>query len=200
VLECCLRLGLEKPPTELCYKPIPLEMQAGVQMALTYINGWQQRNPFGQVWPEEQLNAQAFFDGHVAGTTDVVLQTAEEIEIVDLKYGRVQVDAEENTQMQLYGVAAVCERKMVWPERFTFTIIQPRGARFPIDSWTVNAKDIHDWAENTVKPIVQIIKIQGMSAPRVAGTWCRYCRVKGNCQTYYDAVFKGITHEDRSSA
>jgi hypothetical protein len=172
-------------------------MQSGVQMAVNYVQSWQARNPLGLVWPEQELSAASFLDGWVEGTTDVVMQTPSEIEVVDLKFGRVQVEAEENTQMQLYGIGAVCERGMLWPERFTFTIIQPRGRKFPVDSWQINATDVYNWGKDYVKPVVQLIKKAGINAPRRAGDWCKYCRAKIGCQTYVDHVFRGATAYDK---
>lgn len=81
------------------------------------------------------------------GTGDVTIYKRKErhLHIIDLKYGRGEVQADGNTQLQCYALGAANMIKgMGLPEPLTFTvhIYQPRTGGTPEDSWTFSKKDL----------------------------------------------------------
>ncbi len=64
------------------------------------------------------------------GTLDYCAFDGETLWVADWKFGRVQVDAEENTQLSLYA-HGVCEKLQIKPSKIFICIMQPRVSFFP---------------------------------------------------------------------
>lgn len=87
------------------------DMAYNVQAYVDYVRNMASEIPGAQLLVEQRLPI-----GHLTGeegakgTADVVILGGEEIIVVDLKYGRgVAVEAEDNPQLQIYGLGAVRE-------------------------------------------------------------------------------------------
>lgn len=100
---------------------------------------------------EQKLDYSEYATGGF-GTGDIVICDFENIEIIDLKYGKgIKVDAFENTQLMLYGLGAlniydlICNIKSV-----TMTIFQPRIDN--VSSYTMNTEDLIKFGKEIVKP------------------------------------------------
>jgi len=75
----------------------------------------------------------------LGGTADAVLVDGDHLHVVDLKTGRVAVDATDNKQLLTYALGAM--RQFKAPERITCTmhIFQPRVGH---SKWTVTGQDL----------------------------------------------------------
>jgi len=118
------------------------------------------------------------------GTGDATIAARNTLHIADLKYGKgIQVDAEENPQLMLYGLgslrAALEEGLNIQWVRLA--IVQPRLDH--ISEWEIRAKDLLTWAEKIVAPTAA--KAYAGEGKTVAGDHCRFCKVKGNCRAYH---------------
>jgi hypothetical protein len=118
------------------------------------------------------------------GTSDVVIVGKDFIHIIDLKFGKgVPVSAIGNSQLRLYALGAVKKHLRECSCNETkMTIIQPRLDDISTDF--VNIADLNDWAINFVKPRAELA-IAG-KGELVAGEHCKFCRMKGKCQTLAD--------------
>lgn len=118
------------------------------------------------------------------GTGDAVIATDDEIEVIDFKYGKgVRVDAEENSQLRLYGVGALAEYEYLYePQKVTYTIYQPRIDNVSV--WTESVEDLTEWAENTAAPCAESALKE--DAPCIAGRYCdsHFCKARAVCRAY----------------
>lgn len=114
------------------------------------------------------------------GTGDCIIIADDILTVVDYKHGKgVAVSAENNSQMMLYALGAlelfdslydISEIKMV--------IFQPRLSN--ISEYIMTAKELLDWAENTLRPIAELAAKGG--GEFCAGEHCRFCKVKATCR------------------
>lgn len=121
-------------------------------------------------------------DGACFGTIDCCIIADQELHIIDFKYGKgVEVSAEENPQMMIYGCGALAEYDGVYDIKTVHLhIFQPRIGNY--SSWSIPAAELWHWG-NTVlhKAALQAL---GKDPDKLeAGTWCKFCRAKAQCKT-----------------
>lgn len=114
------------------------------------------------------------------GTGDACIITDGVLDIIDLKYGKgVRVDADNNSQLKLYGSGALRTFEMLYDiHTVRLTIVQPRLDH--ISTWEISATDLVEWGEKIVKPLAA--KAYEGKGEQVAGDWCRFCKVKPMCK------------------
>lgn len=114
------------------------------------------------------------------GTGDVCIIADGVLDIIDLKYGKgVRVDADNNSQLKLYGSGALREFEMLYDiHTVRLTIMQPRLDH--VSTWEISTRDLENWGENVVKPLAA--EAYEGKGKQVAGDWCRFCKVKPMCK------------------
>jgi hypothetical protein len=136
------------------------------------------------------------------GTADAVILTDDEIIIVDLKYGQgLKVDAEENTQLMIYGLAALEEYSLIGDfKRVRLIISQPRLHH--VSEWTADIDTLNAFAKrvtNTAKLINSLDVTSDLTelfAPSVNA--CRYCKANTECKALAEHNIK-LVSDDFSS-
>ena len=130
------------------------------------------------------------------GTTDFGLVADTHLEIVDFKYGMgVPVYAEYNSQLMIYALGLLYQLSDIYDiQDITVTIVQPRINN--ISSFDISAKDLLDWATNTLIPKAKEA-FAGGGEP-VPGEWCKFCSIKTRCRKQYEEQLK-IAKADFSS-
>jgi hypothetical protein len=115
------------------------------------------------------------------GTADAVLLSPDVIHVVDYKYGMgVRVEAEENTQMMLYGLGALETYETVIGDAHTvsMTIFQPRLNH--VSTWSISADELRIWRDTRVLPIAEeALTDTARFGP--SETACRFCPASGRC-------------------
>ena len=116
------------------------------------------------------------------GTADVIVATTKKAWVFDLKYGKgVPVDAEDNSQMKLYGLGAWADLSMAYEdiEVISLNIHQPRIGNF--SSWEISLADLLAWGE-TVKQQAALAW-EGIG-DFVAGDHCTsgFCKARFTCK------------------
>ncbi|MBL4898685.1 MAG: DUF2800 domain-containing protein, partial [Colwellia sp.] len=114
------------------------------------------------------------------GTADAIVIKDRTMYVIDLKSGRgVQVFAEENTQLMLYGLGAYNDYDMLFDfDSIKLVIVQPPFNH--VDEWEITVDDLLDWGENIVKPASELALSE--DAERVAGkAQCKWCKAKADC-------------------
>lgn len=136
-----------------------------------------------QILIEERLDFSDWVP-HGFGTGDTTIVAPGKLVIIDLKYGKgVEVSAEENSQLKLYGLAALNKFELDFGiETVELIIAQPRLNNY--SRWEISADDLIDWADNVVAPLAQKA-IKGEGDTKV-GDWCRWCKVKASCRALSD--------------
>ena len=153
------------------------ELRDHVQTYLDYVR--RQMPPGSTLFVEQRL--QIFGQYEVWGTADAVIVTADgTIKIIDLKFGKgVLVDAEDNTQLLLYGVGGLSFDWLSEVPVHTVEahIVQPRRNNFPSQSYPV--EELAKWVkENTSK----VARAHAGTDEANPGTHCKWCPIKGTCR------------------
>ena len=115
------------------------------------------------------------------GTGDLVIVTDDLVEVLDYKHGKgVTVEAEDNSQMRLYGLGAYAELSHLYDiKRVRMTVLQPRKQNFSSEELTI--EDLLAWAETVVVPAARLAwEGKGNPAP---GPHCTegFCRARFQC-------------------
>lgn len=86
------------------------------------------------------------------GTCDVIIIADGVMYVIDLKYGKGErVEADDNSQLKLYGLGAYEGYNFLYDIRtIQLAIMQPRLDH--ISEWQINAEDLITWGEKEVKP------------------------------------------------
>lgn len=114
------------------------------------------------------------------GTSDIVRITDDMLEIADLKYGRVIVEVEANTQLMLYLSGAV--QKFGRRPMYRLTIHQPRA--FHKDGYTRSVDVTPEQLDDFNRLLEKAIAGNYASKPKFTpGDHCRnYCSAMGSCK------------------
>lgn len=134
------------------------------------------------------------------GTSDAVIVSPVHVEIVDLKYGMgVQVEAEGNPQLRLYGVGALEAFGFVLGETkyVRTTVFQPRLHHTVSEE--LSAAELVAWRDSII-PIAELAL--GHDAPfGPSDAACRWCPASGQCAAqleYATAMDFGVIPETLS--
>jgi hypothetical protein len=128
---------------------------------------------------EERVDLTDFIEDGF-GTNDAIILTDGTLEVIDLKYGKgVRVNADDNSQLKLYGLGALNKYLLSYDiHTVRLTIVQPRLDH--ISSWEIKANELFNWGETIVKPTA--VKAYAGEGEQVPGEWCRFCKAKAKCK------------------
>jgi hypothetical protein len=141
---------------------------------------------------EHRLDLSAFVPEGF-GTGDCIIIADEWIEVIDLKYGKgVEVDAYENKQMMLYGLAAFEEFSVLYDiTKVRMTIHQPRMNNY--SSYEIDAIELLKWGWETVRFKAQeAYEGRGSYQP---GDHCKFCKAKASCRALADQNMQVLRHD-----
>lgn len=132
------------------------------------------------------LETRVRFDNYVPagfGTADTIILAGNTLYLIDLKFGAgTPVNAENNSQLQLYGLGALNDFKDLYGiEQVTMQIVQPRittGKKFSEQTKTV--EELTDWAENEVRP--KALEAMAGTGTYVPGEHCQFCKARDVCR------------------
>jgi hypothetical protein len=136
------------------------------------------------------------------GTADVIIARGNELIVVDFKYGRgVEVDAERNPQMSLYGLGALQAYQGLVAdfERVRLAISQPRVKAAPSE-WDCTVDELEAWGRSTARSAVATCANASREAGNITdGLWaelflspgekqCKFCKAKATCPALRNEV------------
>jgi len=174
------------------------KMMDAVEIAFNYVMGVISLSDDNTVHIEGRVsfkNELLIEIGCTGGTADILVIDYEHkiIRMIDYKNGVGRVDAENNTQLMLYLLAAIDTfdfGEVIDDWCFELTIIQPNCiGKNPIDTWSGELIDILDWMCNELIPIAEKIRAGVLEyAPTESN--CRYCPMAKNllCDAYTKKV------------
>ena len=121
----------------------------------------------------------------IFGTADFQSRTRRVLHVVDLKTGRVQVEAKDNSQGKLYLLG-------LWDgeEILRFTIVQQDSIRTVEYTYS----ELALWFKNTVYP-AYIASLVTLPKPNPSVETCKWCADKGRCIGY-----SGLMNQEASLA
>jgi hypothetical protein len=119
----------------------------------------------------------------LGGTADAVLVDGDHLHVVDLKTGRVAVDATDNKQLLTYALGAM--RQFKAPSHITCTmhIFQPRVGH---SKWTVSGQELVEHGER-LKAAAELA-LSGDAPTHPSPDACRYCKAKTICPSMREKV------------
>ena len=119
----------------------------------------------------------------LGGTADAVLVDGDHLHVIDLKTGRVAVDATDNKQLLTYALGAM--RQFKAPSHITCTmhIFQPRVGH---SKWTVTGQDLVDHGERLKAAAELALTSDAPTSPSPDA--CRYCKAKTICPSMREKV------------
>jgi len=170
---------------------ITADMATHVQ---TYIDQVRKNAEGGDLYVEQRL---PFFTGddrvpEQFGTSDTVIVLPHTLRVEDLKFGRgVQVYAEENEQLMLYGLGALDEFGLLEDfDEIVLAIHQPRLNHY--DEWTTTPEHLRAFERRAKDAAIKALSIKSLSGGLVflnpGADQCRFCKAKGSCPAVRDQV------------
>lgn len=188
------------------------EMAHYVQLCIDYCLDL--RGDDGVLFADIRVNYSSYLDvAHDTawGTADVIIARGEELIVVDFKYGRgVEVGAEKNPQMSLYGLGALQAYQGLVADftRVRMAISQPRVKAAPSE-WDCSVEELEAWgrgaARSAVATCVNASNLKGNAAGammdreweetflRPAEKACKFCKAKATCPALRDEVANFVT-------
>lgn len=135
--------------------------------------------PNAQISIEERLDFSAWVPEGF-GTGDTLIIANDYIEVIDLKYGKgVKVDAEDNTQMRLYGLGAMDAYDMLYDfKEIRMTIVQPRLDNIVTEVLSID--ELRSWGDDYVKP--RALLADKGEGEFCAGDHCGFCKARHTCR------------------
>lgn len=128
----------------------------------------------------------------ISGTCDFFIYGNNELHIVDFKYGKGTVLAQNNTQMMIYAILAInmyLDRDLNEVEKIILHIYQPRAVS---SKWELSYKELLDFETQLEKTINNI---KNDKIEYVMGKHCMYCEVKDQCPNIRSLVDKCMTKD-----
>lgn len=115
------------------------------------------------------------------GTADCIMIGEGRICVIDYKNGAgVPVEAENNSQMMLYGLGALKVYAPIYGDSIKsvlLAIVQPNAGG--VKTWETTVEHLRTWGREVVQPAAELAAAgEGDFA---AGDWCRFCPAKAQC-------------------
>lgn len=174
---------------------VDFEMAEHVQTCIDYC--LDVRGDDGVLFADIRVNYSSYLgvaEDTAWGTADVIIARGDELIVVDFKYGRgVEVDAERNPQMSLYGLGALQAYQGLVAdfERVRMAISQPRVKKAPSE-WDCSVEELEAWGQGDARSAVNTCKmateLDRVCSPhwdetflRPAEKACKFCKAKATC-------------------
>jgi hypothetical protein len=171
------------------------EMADHVQVCVDYVTDL--RGDDGVVFADIRVNYSTYldvFEDTAWGTADVIIARGDELIVVDFKYGRgVEVDAEGNPQMSLYGLGALQAYQGLCGDfsRVRLAISQPRLKHAPSE-WDCSVEELETWGRSTARSAVLTCITAKNTCEPGGSVWeetflrptekaCKFCKAKATC-------------------
>ncbi len=177
------------------------DMARHVQTTVDYVNDL--KGPDGIVFADIRVNYSQYLDTPEAdawGTADVIVARGDELIVVDFKYGMgVEVSAEKNPQMSLYGLGALQAYQGIAADftKVRLAISQPRIKQAPSE-YDLTVEELEAWGRGAARSAVNDCK--NAKIAYAVGAFedfkrvflhpgekqCKFCRAKATCPALRD--------------
>jgi len=126
---------------------------------------------------------------NVFGSADLIGRIDDRAIILDWKFGRGEVDVEENEQLLFYAAAAMRTRGLEWAfegvSEVEMVIVQPPAVK----RWTTTVARVKQFERDLVHAVTAS---QNAAAPLKVGDHCRYCPAKPICPQMTGAAERAL--------
>jgi len=125
----------------------------------------------------------------VFGSADLIGRINDRAVILDWKFGRGEVDVEENEQLLFYAAAAMRTKGLEWAfegvSEVEMVIVQPPAVK----RWTTTIARVKQFERDLVHAVTAS---QNAAAPLKVGDHCRYCPAKPICPQMTGAAERAL--------
>jgi hypothetical protein len=125
----------------------------------------------------------------VFGSADLIGRINDRAVVLDWKFGRGEVDVEENEQLLFYAAAAMRTKGLEWAfegvSEVEMVIVQPPAVK----RWTTTVARVKQFERDLVHAVTSS---QNASAPLKVGDHCRYCPAKPICPQMTGAAERAL--------
>ncbi len=189
-LEYFLKAGIKKANRAETFlsKKFPIEMVKHAFASALLI--WKAAPKGAEILAETKALMPHISD-HFYGTTDAsIVSHFGVLEIIDFKYGRMPVEAENNPQLIAYAIGIAHKYDYNFSS-VVCTIIQPRAVHEdgPVRSWAAPIETLFEWTE---KFKAAIKKTRAFMPELSPGEHCYFCPAKTICPEYSKDDMKSI--------
>lgn len=148
---------------------------------------------------EQEVDMSAYAPG-VFGTADLIgyFPDTATIVVVDMKTGRLEVEADDNPQLRLYALGALALRSTSdWGDPTIRVYVVQKASKVTFKSASLRVSDLMRWVNSTLAPAVERVekarKANAMVGYLKAGDHCRFCAVRARCPA---ALLEASSWED----
>lgn len=160
--------------------PLPVNREHSAAYGIALLLDYVSQLPAGQMWVEQRVT----LTPQIWGRCDVAHWHEESatLTIVDYKNGYVNVEAEENEQLRIYGAGSIYTHKL--PAKWVrYVVVQPNSF-MPVPrvkQWVESAESLHEFATRAAA-------VPDGPLTFKAGEHCRYCPLFGRCEATRDLL------------
>lgn len=149
-----------------------------VQFIRERLERWKAAGQSPEVFIEQRVDLRMFIPESM-GTSDCVIITDHDIEIIDFKYGMHRVPAS-SLQLRIYALGACELFSRLYEDigRVHMVIYQPRLGS--VDEAEMDMVDLYTWAEKELAPRAE--EAFTGKGEYACGEWCRNCRARRTCR------------------
>lgn len=155
------------------------EMRDYIQGYVNYVRGVADG---ARIFVEQELNLSCVIPEGM-GTADAIIIKGDELHVMDLKYGMVEVHPDHNPQLMIYAIGALdaITKKDIHVDHVVLHIYQPRagGAK----SWGTTPADLRIFARDVRKAADLCLEDDAPLNPSEKA--CEWCRAKATCPALY---------------
>jgi len=156
------------------------DMVLGIQGYCDYVRGLGGELMVEQVVDLSPILAQP----DAFGTADTIVIVDDTLHVIDLKYGRNYVAAEDNKQLMLYGLGALDLASLCYDiKRVVLTIYQPKVSMEP-STHEISVEDLLEFAtEARIGAAHAVYQLNGGRKPELnpGASQCQWCKAKSVC-------------------
>ena len=195
---------------------VDVDMAAHVQVCVDYCLDL--KGDDGVLFADIRVNYSSYLtvaEDTAWGTADVIIARGDELIVVDFKYGRgVEVDADGNPQMSLYGLGALQAYQGLVADftRVRLAISQPRVKKAPSE-WDCTVEELETWGRSTARSTVvtctnaRVLASEAYAVDfmhpevwadtflRPAEKACKFCKAKATCPALRAEVASAVALE-----
>lgn len=129
---------------------------------------------------ETRLSFEKYVPGGF-GIADAIILSGDTLYLIDLKFGHEPVEAEGNTQLQIYALGAIEEFGDFYDfEKVVMQIYQPRVSTKQPREQSMSVEELKEWGETVVRP--KALEALAGTGAYVAGEHCKYCKAAAVCR------------------
>jgi hypothetical protein len=183
------------------------DMARHVQVCIDYANDL--KGDDGIIFADIRVNYSSYLDTpevEAWGTADVIVARGAELIVVDFKYGMgVEVSAEKNPQMSLYGLGALQQFQGLVAdfETVRLAISQPRIKTAPSE-YDLTVVELEAWGRGAARDAVASCKTAQAPHQLTANDWglvylrpgekqCKFCKAKATCPQLRAEVIETVS-------